>query len=106
MLNLLLNALQAIDVNGKIAVTVELQGKNAVIEVADNGRGIAPNHLPNIFRPFYTTKGDGTGLGLSLARRIVEDHQGRIQVTSTVGKGTTFAVILPLQRAAAATVVD
>ena len=105
LLNLLLNALQAIDVNGKIAVTVELQGKNAVIEVADNGRGIAPDHLPNIFRPFYTTKGDGTGLGLSLARRIVEDHQGRIQVTSTVGKGTTFAVILPLQRAAAATVV-
>jgi signal transduction histidine kinase len=105
LLNLLLNALQAIDTNGKIAVTVELQGKNAVIEVADNGRGIAPNHLPNIFRPFYTTKGDGTGLGLSLARRIVEDHQGRIDVTSTLGKGTTFAVILPLQRAAAAAVV-
>jgi signal transduction histidine kinase len=84
---------------------VELQGKNAVIEVADNGRGIAPDHLPNIFRPFYTTKGDGTGLGLSLARRIVEDHQGRIEVTSTVGKGTTFAVILPLQRATTAAVV-
>jgi signal transduction histidine kinase len=66
--------------------------------VADNGRGIAPDHLPNIFRPFYTTKGDGTGLGLSLARRIVEDHQGRIDVSSTLGKGTTFAVILPLQR--------
>jgi signal transduction histidine kinase len=57
-----------------------------------------PYHLPNIFRPFYTTKGDGTGLGLSLARRIVEDHHGRIDVTSTVGKGTTFAVVLPLQR--------
>src|SRR5947209_12749167 len=70
LLNLLLNALQAIDASGKIAVTVELRGKNAVIEVADNGRGIAPDHLPNIFRPFYTTKGDGTGLGLSLARRI------------------------------------
>jgi signal transduction histidine kinase len=69
-----------------------------VIEVADNGRGIPPDHLPNIFRPFYTTKGEGTGLGLSLARRIVEDHQGRINVTSTVGKGTTFAVVLPLQR--------
>jgi signal transduction histidine kinase len=105
LLNLLLNALQAIDVNGKIVVTVELQGKNAVIEVADNGRGIAPDHLPNIFRPFYTTKGDGTGLGLSLARRIVEDHQGRIEVTSTVGRGTTFAVVLPMQRAATAAVV-
>jgi signal transduction histidine kinase len=101
LLNLILNALQAIDVNGKIAVTVELQGKNAVIEVADNGRGIPPDLLPNIFRPFFTTKGDGTGLGLSLARRIVEDHQGRIDVTSTVGTGTTFAVVLPLERVAA-----
>lgn len=98
LLNLLLNALQAIDVDGKVAVTVERKGANAIIEVADNGRGIAPEHLPNIFRPFYTTKGDGTGLGLSLARRIVEDHQGRIDVTSALGKGTTFAVVLPLQR--------
>jgi signal transduction histidine kinase len=101
MLNLLLNALQAIDMNGKIAVAVELRGENAVIEVADNGRGISPDLLPNIFRPFFTTKGDGTGLGLSLARRIIEDHQGRIDVTSTVGKGTTFSVVLPLQRAGA-----
>jgi signal transduction histidine kinase len=103
MLNLLLNALQAIDVNGKIAVTVESRGGQAVIEVADNGRGIAPDLLPNIFRPFFTTKGDGTGLGLSLARRIIEDHQGRIDVTSAVGKGATFSVVLPLQRAASAT---
>ncbi|MGB8064075.1 MAG: ATP-binding protein [Candidatus Sulfotelmatobacter sp.] len=99
MLNLLLNALQAIDLNGKVAVAIELRGTNAVIEVADNGRGISPDHLPNIFRPFFTTKGDGTGLGLSLARRIIEDHQGRIDVTSAVGKGTTFSVVLPLQRA-------
>ncbi len=101
MLNLLLNALQAIELNGKVAVAIELRGENAVIEVADNGRGISPDHLPNIFRPFFTTKGDGTGLGLSLARRIIEDHQGRIDVTSTVGKGTTFSVVLPLQRAGA-----
>jgi signal transduction histidine kinase len=100
LLNLLLNAQQAIDQKGRIAVTVERKGQNAVIEVADNGRGITPDHLPNIFRPFYTTKGDGTGLGLSLARRIVEDHQGRIDVTSAVGKGATFAVVLPLQRTA------
>ena len=98
MLNFLLNALQAIDSNGKIAVTVESRGGNAVIEVADTGRGIAPELLPNIFRPFFTTKGDGTGLGLSLARRIIEDHEGRIDVTSIVGKGTTFSVVMPLQR--------
>jgi len=100
LLNLLLNALQAIDQKGKIVVTVAHQGANAVVEVSDNGRGIAQENLPNIFRPFYTTKGDGTGLGLSLARRIIEDHQGRIDVTSTVGKGTTFALVLPLERSA------
>jgi hypothetical protein len=98
LLNLLLNALQAIDSDGKIKVSVRQHGTAAVVEVSDNGRGIAPDHLPNIFRPFYTTKGDGTGLGLSLARRIVEDHHGRIDVTSGVGQGTTFAVVLPLQR--------
>jgi signal transduction histidine kinase len=98
LLNLLLNALQAIDHDGKVLVVVKPQGAMVVVEVTDNGRGIAPDHLPNIFRPFYTTKGDGTGLGLSLARRIVEDHHGRIDVTSAVGKGTTFAVVLPLQR--------
>jgi signal transduction histidine kinase len=101
LLNLLLNALQAIDLDGKIKVSVRQHGTAAVVEVSDNGRGIAPDHLPNIFRPFYTTKGDGTGLGLSLARRIVEDHHGRIDVTSGVGQGTTFAVVLPLQKATA-----
>jgi hypothetical protein len=108
MLNLLLNALQAIDSTaasqtGKITVTLKPQGSMAVVVVSDNGRGIAPDHLPNIFRPFYTTKGDGTGLGLSLARRIVEDHQGRIDVSSALGRGTTFAVVLPLQRVAVPT---
>ena len=98
LLNLLLNASQAIEQDGRIEVTVERRGDVAVIEVSDNGRGIAPELLPNIFRPFFTTKGDGTGLGLSLARRIVEDHQGRIDVTSTVGQGTTFSVVLPLQK--------
>ena len=98
LLNLLLNALQAIDTKGKIAVNVKSQGPTAVVEVTDNGRGIPADQLPNVFRPFYTTKGDGTGLGLSLARRIVEDHHGRIDVTSVLGQGTTFAVILPLER--------
>ena len=98
LLNLLLNALQAIDEPGRITVTLERRGDTAVVKVADNGRGISPDHLPNIFRPFFTTKGDGTGLGLWLARRIVEDHQGRIDVTSTLGKGSTFTVIVPLQR--------
>lgn len=100
LVNLLLNAIQAIEKSGVVTVGVRSQESMAVVEVADNGRGIAPKNLPNIFRPFFTTKGDGTGLGLSLARRIVEDHGGRIEVTSTVGRGTTFAVFLPVQSSA------
>ncbi|HLW83965.1 MAG TPA: ATP-binding protein [Candidatus Sulfotelmatobacter sp.] len=97
VLNLLLNALQATEGQGQVRVTVKAQDQFAVVEVSDNGRGIAIDDLPNIFRPFYTTKGDGTGLGLSLAQRIVEDHHGQINVTSIVGQGTTFSVLLPLK---------
>ncbi len=98
LLNLLLNATQAIDGHGTVTVTLKHEWGFAVIQIADTGRGIAPEHLPNIFRPFYTTKGDGTGLGLSLARRIVEDHHGGIEVSSVVGQGTTFFVKLPLRQ--------
>jgi signal transduction histidine kinase len=98
VLNLLLNAVQAIDGAGAIRVGVSLFEGNATITVVDTGRGIAPEHLANIFRPFYTTKGNGTGLGLSMARRTIEDHHGRIEVTSEVGMGTTFVVILPFQQ--------
>jgi signal transduction histidine kinase len=85
-----------------VSVRIEDEGDNAIVSVTDNGRGIAHEHLPNIFRPFYTTKGNGTGLGLSLARRIVEAHHGRIEVSSAVNNGTTFAVLLPIRQAAAA----
>jgi two-component system, NtrC family, sensor kinase len=98
-LNLLLNALQAIDGSGQITVEIEARGQTVAIMVSDSGRGILPEHLPNIFRPFYTTKGNGTGLGLSLARRIVEEHHGHIEVTSTLGKGSRFVVSLPMTRA-------
>ncbi|MGE5206272.1 MAG: sensor histidine kinase [Chlamydiota bacterium] len=101
LLNLLLNSIQSIDHAGKITVSAERHNLLAAIVVADTGRGIAAEHLPHIFRPFYTTKGNGTGLGLSLARRIVEEHGGRIEVSSTVGHGSTFTVFLPLRRASA-----
>jgi signal transduction histidine kinase len=84
-------------------VLVEIGSRDdcASVVVSDNGRGISPQHLPNIFRPFYTTKGEGTGLGLSLARRIVEEHHGRIEVSSEVGKGSKFEVVLPFSMTAA-----
>jgi signal transduction histidine kinase len=98
LLNLLLNAIQAVDGHGAVTLAVGSRDGYATISVSDTGRGIAPEHLPNIFRPFFTTKGHGTGLGLSLARRIVEDHSGRIEVSSAVGSGSTFTVMLPCTR--------
>ena len=98
LLNLLLNAIQAMDKPGTIHATVRRDGDNALVTVADEGKGIAPENLANIFRPFFTTKGHGTGLGLSLARRIVEAHGGTIRVRSEVGKGTQFELRLPIER--------
>lgn len=97
LLNLLLNAVQAMEQTGTVRVEISSRENCAQVVVADDGRGISPKNLPNIFRPFYTTKGDGTGLGLSLAHRIVEDHHGRIEVSSVVGKGSQFTVLLPFQ---------
>jgi signal transduction histidine kinase len=95
LLNLLLNAVQAMEREGTVRVEIGSREDYAVVAVSDTGRGIPPQNLPNIFRPFYTTKGDGTGLGLSLAHRIVEDHHGRIEVSSVLGKGSLFTVLLP-----------
>jgi signal transduction histidine kinase len=95
LLNLLLNAVQAVEKTGTVNVEIGSRDGYASVVVSDTGRGISPQNLPNIFRPFYTTKGDGTGLGLSLAHRIVEDHHGRVEVSSVVGKGSTFTVLLP-----------
>ncbi|MGD0825460.1 MAG: ATP-binding protein [Terriglobales bacterium] len=109
LLNLLLNAVQAMDNAGADAGTGADAGKGEVhveigsrdqyasVTVSDSGKGIPPQHLAHIFRPFYTTKGNGTGLGLSLARRIVEEHHGHIEVASVVGKGSKFTVLLPFE---------
>jgi len=101
LLNLLLNAVQAIEAKGSVSVEIASRDNFAVVTVTDNGRGIPPEILPNIFRPFFTTKGNGTGLGLSLARRIVEEHRGRIEVSSEPLRGTTFRVFLPFRTAVA-----
>src|SRR5579871_5910631 len=95
VLNLLLNAVQAIDGAGIVRVAISPQDGCARIAVSDTGRGIPEAQIAQIFRPFFTTKGNGTGLGLSLVRRIVEEHHGQINVTSEVGKGSTFEVLIP-----------
>lgn len=97
--NLGLNSVQAVADGGRVVIASWLdEGRGlAGIEVRDNGPGIAPGDLEKIFRPFYSTKGGrGTGLGLSLCRRIAELHGGAITVRSTPGSGCTFTVTLPL----------
>jgi signal transduction histidine kinase len=100
LVNLLLNAIQSIEDSGSVELSLESDGDSVVIRVADNGRGIDAQHLPNIFRPFFTTKGQGTGLGLSLAQRIVEAHGGRIEASSVLGQGSQFTIRLPLRKPA------
>ena len=95
VLNLLLNAVQAIDGPGDVTITIGSQDDNAVVTVSDTGRGMTEQQQSQIFRPFYTTRSNGTGLGLSLVHRIVEEHDGHIEVTSELGQGSTFTIQLP-----------
>jgi len=99
ILNLLLNGIQAISNQGKIEVALRQEREYAVVRIRDNGKGISRESLPRIFKPFFTTRKEGTGLGLPLARGIVESHKGRIEVTSEPGRGTQFEVWLPILRA-------
>jgi signal transduction histidine kinase len=98
LLNLLENALDAMNGNGVIDVHVVARGPEVEISVRDTGRGLALEDQAKIFEPFFTRKEKGTGLGLAIAKKIVEGHGGRIGVTSTLGEGTTFTFALPRQR--------
>jgi signal transduction histidine kinase len=97
-MNLLVNAIQAIAGSGTIRIRIGVEGAQVWIDVEDTGSGIAPEHLPRIFDPGFTTKGVGvgTGLGLPICHQIVTAHAGTIGVTSQPGVGSTFSVRLPL----------
>jgi signal transduction histidine kinase len=97
-MNLLVNAAQAVKDGGDVCVSTEHRDGSAIVTVSDTGCGIAPEHLTRIFDPFFTTKpvGEGTGLGLSVIYSIIERHHGSIDVQSQPGKGTTFAVTIPV----------
>ncbi len=98
--NLLVNAADAMQGSGKIDISSAIEDGSVVITVSDTGAGISKENLKHIFDPFFTTKktGQGTGLGLSVTYGIIERHNGEIKVDSTVGKGTTFKISLPIQQ--------
>ncbi|MEN3038728.1 MAG: ATP-binding protein [Candidatus Kryptonium sp.] len=96
-LNIIVNAIQAINQNGSIEIETFAKDGYVNIKFKDNGVGILPEHIDKIFEPFFTTKeaGKGTGLGLAVSKRIIDEHNGKIEVESTPGKGTTFTVKFP-----------
>jgi len=101
VINLISNAMQAMSRGGKLTVTTGAESRDGVpgvwLKVSDTGVGIPPENLERIFEPFFTTKpqGEGTGLGLAVSYGIIREHNGKIEVASTAGKGTTFTVWVP-----------
>jgi signal transduction histidine kinase len=96
-LNLVLNAVEAMPGGGRLRVSVSVTDQPGGVHIlfADTGVGIEPERLPRIFEPFHSSRPEGLGLGLYLSKKIVEEHEGRIEVTSRAGEGTTFTVWLP-----------
>ncbi|MBI5588916.1 MAG: histidine kinase [Deltaproteobacteria bacterium] len=102
LVNLVVNACEAMKKGGQIVISEEETierptGKMVVIRVSDNGPGIPGTLVDKVLQPFFTTKEEGTGLGLSIASRIIEEHGGRLHLTSTEGMGTTFIITLPVR---------
>jgi len=96
ILNLFVNAQYAMSNGGELMIRTDNQQTNAVIQISDTGCGIDKDILRNIFKPYYSSRPEGMGLGLATARKIVEGHKGTITVNSEPGKGTSFTIKLPL----------
>jgi PAS domain S-box-containing protein len=96
VLNVALNAVQAMPEGGTLSVSARLEGETAMIELSDTGPGIPAEVRQRIFEPFFTTKATGTGLGLAVVKRILDDHRGRVEVRAPATGGTVFTLQLPL----------
>jgi two-component system sensor histidine kinase PilS (NtrC family) len=103
--NLCLNAVQAMPDGGELTVSARAEARLLKISVADTGEGIAATDLAHVFEPFFSTKAEGSGLGLALVHRIIHDHGGEIEVRSQTAMGTTFLLTLPLPAGASAEAV-
>jgi signal transduction histidine kinase len=101
LLNLILNGVQAMPAGGTLTVAADADKDQLRLTVADQGSGIEPDSMAKIFEPYFTTKPNGSGLGLSIARRIAEAHGGKITVESAPGQGSRFHVFLPFNTAEA-----
>jgi len=98
MVNIIMNAAQAMPEGGRILIKTGMNDQYVFIAITDTGIGIRDEDLEKIFEPFFTTKEkeQGTGLGLSLCKRLIEANAGKIEVKSTVGEGTTFTIMIPI----------
>lgn len=94
-LNIAINAVQSMGKGGELKIKSKKEKGKNIVEVSDTGVGIPADKISTIFDPFYTTKESGTGLGLSVTKKIIEDHKGKIEIDSEIGKGTTFRVVFP-----------
>jgi len=94
--NLLINAIESIGKRGEIAAGLRRTGETIVLEVRDSGAGMTPATREKVFEPYFSTKAAGTGLGLPIARKIVEDHGGTIRIASEPGRGTRVIIELPV----------
>ncbi len=95
-INIIRNAIQAMDERGKIVIGTEVRGHHCLVTFEDNGPGIPPELQSKVFEPNFSTKSDGMGLGLAMARKVIEDLNGTISLESTLGKGTIIIVTLPM----------
>ena len=105
-LNLILNAIDATSQGGNISVSAAAAGAAMVIQVRDGGAGISADQQEHIFQPYFTTKKHGTGLGLFVTRKLLEDHGGAIEFASAAGAGTTFTIRLPVAEPATVAIAD
>ena len=103
LINLLMNAIEATPHGGRVDVYTRTSGDRIEIAISDTGRGIAPEHLESVFKPFFTTRHTGTGLGLSITREIIQRHGGTVALRSKLGEGTTMTIRLPAFTNGAAT---